>query len=186
MTRERPVLGGLKAVFLDQRPALSRMLTARLGSREEAEDALQDIWMKLDSVPAGPISQPVSYLYRMASNHATDVRISQTRGVARDTAWQSLQSTEDEIPDLEQILISRERLRQVEAVIAVMPDRMRDALRMFRLEGVSQRDIAARLSISVSGVEKLLQRCYRILIEADGNPSEDIVGQRRLTDGGPK
>ncbi|MEO9131589.1 MAG: RNA polymerase sigma factor, partial [Sphingomonas sp.] len=39
---------GLKAVFLEERPMLMRLLIARLGSREEAEDALQDMWVKLD------------------------------------------------------------------------------------------------------------------------------------------
>ena len=34
---------GLKAVFLAQRPMLLRLLVARLGSREDAEDALQDM-----------------------------------------------------------------------------------------------------------------------------------------------
>lgn len=39
---------GLKAVFLAERPMLLRLLAARLGNPADAEDALQDIWLKLD------------------------------------------------------------------------------------------------------------------------------------------
>ena len=52
--------GGLKAVFLEERPMLMRLLVARLGSREEAEDALQDMWIKLDQLVAKPVAQPAA------------------------------------------------------------------------------------------------------------------------------
>ena len=51
---------GLKAVFLEERPMLMRLLVARLRSREEAEDALQDMWLKLDQLVSKPVAQPAA------------------------------------------------------------------------------------------------------------------------------
>mgnify|MGYP003865555027 CR=1 FL=1 len=70
---------GLKAVFLAERPMLLRLLAARLGNPADAEDALQDIWLKLDQHGVPPVAQPAAYLYRMATNLAADRRIAAAR-----------------------------------------------------------------------------------------------------------
>ena len=80
-------------------------------------------------------------------------------------------------------------LRRVEASIAAMPDRMATALRMFRIEDRSQREIAQTLGISVSGVEKLLQRAYRQIRDDLDKTGEDgpapcrLVSERGMTHG---
>ncbi len=64
-------------------------------------------------------------------------------------------------------------LRHADRVIAAMPERMRLAYRLFRIDQVPQREIATRLDISVSAVEKLLQRAYRRLHAlADGGDDD--------------
>lgn len=155
--------GGLRAVFLAQRAMLLRLLVARLGSRDDAEDALQDMWLRLDQLADQPIAQPAAFLYRMASNLATDRRIAGARRQARDGAWLEIQPGAIDLPDLERTLVARDALRIVEQAIATMPERMAHALRLYRIEGRSQRAIADELGISVSGVEKLLQRAYRVI-----------------------
>lgn len=148
---------------MEQRPMLLRLLAARLGSRDDAEDALQDMWLRLDQIADRPIAQPAAFLYRVANNLATDRRIAGARRAARDAAWLDEQATADDHPDAERLLVARDDLRAVESTIADMPERMAAALRLYRVEGRSQRTIAEELGISVSGVEKLLQRAYRII-----------------------
>lgn len=173
---------GLKAVFLEMRPQLLRLLVARLGDREEAEDALQDMWFRIDQlVAAGPIAQPGAFLYRIAANLATDRRIAGQRRVARDTGWIAVQVAAEDLPDAERVLVGRERLAAVERVIAAMPERMRSALRLFRFEERPQRDIAAELGITVSGVEKLLKRAYKQIHEATAEFDADVGDPHRLT-----
>jgi len=154
---------GLRAIFLEQRPMLLRLLTARLGGADDAEDALQDMWLRIDQLADRPIAEPKAFLYRIAANLATDRRIAHGRRGARDAAWLDGQPGADELPDTERALIASDQLRTVAGVIAAMPERMRVALNMFRVEGQSQKVIAEELGISVSGVEKLLQRAYREL-----------------------
>ena len=174
--------GGLKAVFLAQRPMLARLLTARLGNREDAEDALQDMWMRIDQLAAQPVAQPAAFLYRIAANLATDRRIAAARRGARDLHWLDAQSDADEIADAERTLIARDQWRLVEGAIADMPERMATALRMFRLEERSQRAIAEHLGISISGVEKLLQRAYRKIHDRVAEYGVDTVLSCRLED----
>lgn len=172
---------GLKAIFLAQRPMLLRMLIARLGTREDAEDALQDMWLKLDQLGAQPVSQPAAFLYRVAANLATDRRIASTRRTARDTGWLEHQPEADEIPDPERVLIAQGEWREIEQAIADMPERMAAALRLFRIEQLPQRAIAERLEISVSGVEKLLQRAYRKIHDRLTGNDEDSGTAYRLS-----
>lgn len=165
-------MSGLQAVFLQQRPMLARLLTARLGSADEAEDALQDMWLRIDSLADRPVAQPAAFLFRVAANMATDRRLSAGRRGVRDQAWLDAQTEADELPDAERAMLARERLRKVEEAMAAMPERMRIALVMFRFEEQPQRLIAERLGISVSGVEKLLQRAYKIIVAVGEDQDE--------------
>jgi RNA polymerase sigma-70 factor (ECF subfamily) len=166
--------GGLRTIFLEQRPMLLRLLAARLGSRADAEDALQDMWLRLDQLADRSIAQPVAFLYRVANNLATDRCIARARRAARDAAWLDGQPVADDLPDAERALLARGELRAIQAAIDAMPERMSTALRLFRIERQSQRVIADQLGISVSGVEKLLQRAYHI-IHAQASPiAEDF------------
>lgn len=178
------VESGLQAVFLAQRPMLIRLLTARLGSADDAEDVLQDMWMRLDSLADRPVAQPAAFLFRVAANMATDRRLSSERRGARDQAWHEAGDDHDEVPDAERALIARDKLARVEAAMADMPERMRIALNMFRFEERPQREIAERLEISVSGVEKLLQRAYRIILAATDDRGEGGPDRQRLEDEG--
>lgn len=171
--------GGLKAIFLAQRPMLLRLLVARLGSREDAEDVLQDMWLRIDRLAAEPIAQPAAFLHRVAANLATDRRIAAGRRGARDAVWVDSQPQADELPDAERTLMAQRQWQEVEGAIADMPDRMAIALRMFRLDEQPQRAIADHLGISVSGVEKLLQRAYRKIHDRLDRFAEDSEAARR-------
>ncbi|WP_240653465.1 RNA polymerase sigma factor [Sphingomonas crocodyli] len=173
---------GLRGVFLTERPMLLRLLTARLGNRDDAEDVLQDLWLKLESLPSGPVSQPAAYLFRMANNLAFDRRRSASRHAARDTEWLSVQTTSDEMPTMEDDLIARQRLRQIEAAIDAMPERTARVFRQFRFEGRQQKAIAAELGLSLSSVEKLLQQGYRAIHDALRKNSTAPAPRRRLAD----
>nr|WP_272626828.1 RNA polymerase sigma factor [Sphingomonas sp. QA11] len=174
--------GGLRAIFLEQRPMLLRLLVARLGNSDDAEDALQDMWLRIDQLADRPVAQPKAFLYRVAANLATDRRIAGGRRGARDAAWLDSQPDADELPDAERALIASDQLRTVAAAVEAMPERMRIALHRFRIEGRSQRTIAEELGISVSGVEKLLQRAYRQIHDRLEATGVEVASPYRLSD----
>jgi RNA polymerase sigma factor (sigma-70 family) len=168
---------GLKAVFLAERPTLLRLLTARLRDPDAAAEVLQDMWLKLEGGGSGPVAEPAAYLFRMANNLAFDHRRSHARRSARDGQWLDSQSQASELPDAEDMLLARERLAQLQATIAALPERTASIFRAYRIDGVPRKDIAAREGISVSAVEKHLHRAYQaVLAMQDNEKSADIAG----------
>ncbi len=164
---------------MEARPLLRRLLAARLGSADDAEDALQDLWMRVADLDATQIEQPIPFLCRMATNLATDRRIAAARRGARDGAWEEVQPQSGEYADPERIALGRSELAEAQALIARMPDRMREAFTLFRFEEQPQRVIAERMGITVSAVEKLLRRAYQFLQENRDAQGADRIGRRR-------
>lgn len=160
--------GGIEAVFLRHRSELLRFLRAR-APREDAEDLAQELWIRVQSLSSGPIADPLPYLYRMANNLALDMGRSANRRRRRDHEWASDSGDHDLAPHIsgERIVLARDRLRTVEARLAGLGERTWTILRMFRIQGVPQERIAADLGISLSAVEKHLQKAYRALLNID-------------------
>jgi RNA polymerase sigma-70 factor (ECF subfamily) len=159
--------GGLEQVYLLNRTGLLRFLRAR-GAGEEADDLLQEMWLKLSSASIGPIKDPLAYLYRAANNLMLDRRRAAVRQARREQEYTGVvpgSDPPDDRPGSEQVLVAREELQTAEAALAALGDRTETIFRRFRLRGQSQRDIADELGISLSAVEKHLQRAYRSLIE---------------------
>jgi RNA polymerase sigma factor (sigma-70 family) len=159
--------GGLEAVFLNNRAALLRFLRAR-GAGDGADDLLQEIWIKAAAGMSGPIADPVAYLYRTANNLMLDKRRAEVRAARRDRDWHELGPGEGEVADTpsgERVLIAREQLAAADAELRALGERTEFVFRRYRIEGASQRAIADELGISLSAVEKHLQKAYRALLE---------------------
>jgi RNA polymerase sigma factor (sigma-70 family) len=166
------------------RAALVRFVRARMRGEGDPEDLLQDLWLKLSAADVGPVAEPLAYLYRMAENLMLDRRRSAIRRNRREAEWttgqvdSSLGLAIDTQPSVERVLLAREALRRVNALLDALPDRTAQTFRAVRIEGVPQKQIAHDLGISLSAVEKHLQRAYRVIfdarqiLDADIDPSE--------------
>ena len=165
---------GLAAVFMAHRPQLQRFLRAR-GAAGEAEDILQDMWLKLSQLEPGPVAEPLSYLYRMADNHMLDRHRAGVRRVRREHLWG--EDATVGTADAERSLIAREGLHLVGDELARLGERTQSILYRYRVDGVSQKDIAGELGISLSLVEKHLQRAYRALLALRGRMQADPAGE---------
>ena len=67
--------------------------------------------------------------------------------------------------DPEKIAIERDQLRHMLREIEKLPERTRQIFIDFRLNDITQKQIAANLGISISAVEKHLQRAYRVVMD---------------------
>lgn len=163
----------LRHAYRQHRAMLLRLLTARTGSSWEADDLLQEMWMKLQPQPGSRIADPKAYLCRMAQNLANDRLRAHQRRATRDRRWS------DEMTDFaphgdavdaartaEGELIAREEVATVAAAIADLPEAARRTLELHKLEGLSHAETAARLGISRSGVEKNMALAMRRLRHA--------------------
>lgn len=145
-------------------PALIRFIVARGTSYEDAHDVVQDLYLKLERVPVDTMIEARAYLYRMADNLVLDRHRASQRRVQRDDAWMEANSDVrtdyDEQPSADRVVMARQSLSRVNRTLDALPSRTADIFRRFRIEGEAQKDIAADLGISLSAVEKHLQRAY--------------------------
>lgn len=168
--RESEAAHGLEAVLLANREKLIGFLAVR-GAGDSAEDVFQELWVHIAGSRPGPIASPLSYLYRAANNLMLDRYRSARAAEIREQAWGEIDSGRTE-PSIEQLLISREELTRADTTINMLGERAAAAFRYFRLEGMSQRDIAARLGISQSTVEADLRKVYAALAGLKGQINE--------------
>ncbi len=163
---------GLRAHFEANSSSLLRLLSSRLGSRADAEDLLQALWIKLESADTGPIAHPTAYLHRMALNLANDLVRTRVRRRSREHAWSDLMVAEhgsvavDPAPSPERALIAKCEIERLSSAIAALPDRAREAFRLHRIEGKSHAEVAETMGISKSAVEKHMANAMKNMMKA--------------------
>jgi RNA polymerase sigma factor (sigma-70 family) len=163
-----PSQSGLSQLCLALRGDLKRFLRARGNSDADAEDILQDLFLRIEDTATGPIRSPKAYLYQMANNLAHTRRRAETRRQSRDADWieaRQANGEADAAPDQSETLAARDELARVEACLSSLPKRTAFIFRQFRIEGATQKDIATELGISLSAVEKHLQRAYKVVLD---------------------
>ena len=173
-----PVEAGVRQLSVSLRPDLRRFLLARGVSPADAEDLLQDLFIRLETnPPTGPVRAPKAYLYQMLNNMAHTRRRAEMRRQSRDAGWLETRQDgdADRTPDAETALASREELHRVEARLRDLPDRTAHVFRQYRVEGVSQKEIAQDLGISLSAVEKHLQRAYKAVLKVRMGLEANVV-----------
>jgi RNA polymerase sigma factor (sigma-70 family) len=149
--------------YLNERQSLMKLFLVRTGSHDVAEDLVQDIAVRLSALTKAElerIEQPIAFLYQIGRNLWLDRLRGESRAARRDKAWQDACSDHlhgDSLcatPDPETVLAARQKARRLEAQLAALPPRRREAFRLHRLEGLSQSEVAARTGQSRSAVEK--------------------------------
>lgn len=156
------------------RAELLRFLAARCGNRDEAEDLIQELWIKAESAASGPIANGRAYLFRMANNLVLDRRRAHQRTMARDRMWlregpgdegDVLHRPDPAAPADETLAREQERAMIEQAIVKLPPGAQR-ALRLHRIDGHPQGEVAVIMGISRSGVEKHLALGMRHLRDA--------------------
>jgi RNA polymerase sigma-70 factor (ECF subfamily) len=158
--------------FLEKRESLLLFLAARTRSMAAAEDLVQDLYVKVSAVdPATDVRAPVPLLYRMASNLLVDqVRSAQREG-RRNAQWRfqtrPTLGGEDVVgePAADEVLIARDRARQLAEAVEALPPQMGRAFRLHKLEGRSQADTAEVMGVSRKMVEQHIAAAIRHLAQ---------------------
>jgi RNA polymerase sigma factor (sigma-70 family) len=156
-------ISGLQRTVIEERARLIRFLAAR-GAGDEAEDLLHELWEKV-ATTTQPIAEPVSYLFRAAENLMRDVRRSKTSRDRRQFAWTEVAVSAEELPIGERQAIARQELAAVQQALSALGPRVEAVFRRCRLEGAGQAQVAQEFGISLSSVEKDLQKAYRTLAQ---------------------
>lgn len=164
----------LQTIYGVHRGELLRFLLARTGDRAEAEDLLQELWLRVRQHQAGPVANGRAYLYRMAQNLIVDRLRERQRRMARERRW-SDQATDftaagtepvDRQRNAEEEMLAREEVATLVSAVSNLPEGARRVFEMHKLQGLSHSQIAEQLSISKSGVEKHMAVAMKYLRRA--------------------
>ena len=147
------------ALYLAKRAELVRFFTARTSSATEAEDIVQEIYLKIAHRAEQP-DNPGAYLYRLGSNVMLDRARARRRSMTRDDAYYRTFRVETrdgdalDGPDPDAAIDARRALKRVMAAVNALSPQCRRVFLMHKIEGLSYAEVAERLGISRSAVEK--------------------------------
>jgi RNA polymerase sigma-70 factor (ECF subfamily) len=156
--------------ILPHEPALRGWLTRYRSLGLEIDDIIQEAYALLaDLESVEDIRFPRAYLFQVARSVITK-HVRRARVVSIQT-MDDLSQLEyaDEGPSPERIVVDRDQLRQLAQAIAAMPAKTREAFVLRRVDGLSQREISARMAISENTVEKHISRGLRLLVDWFGH-----------------
>ncbi len=125
----------------------------------DAEDLVQEVFVRVARNPGVTLEGHFEgYLFQTASNLLRDrFRRRQTRRADNHVPLEE-SGYEGEVPSEERVYEGRETLRRFTDALAELPPTCRLVFFLQRYEGLSYAAIAARLSISVSAVEKHIMK----------------------------
>lgn len=156
--------------FFEKRESLLLFLASRTRCMATAEDLIQDLYVKLAaSDVAGDVRAPSALLYRMAANLLIDHVRSSQRSSRRAGQWRmetrAVLGGEDvvEEPAADEVVVAKQRVRQLAEAVAALPPQMGRAFRLHKLEGLSQAQTAQAMGVSVKMVEQHIQAAVRNL-----------------------
>ena len=149
----------------------------QLGSREEAEDAVQTTFMNaFRALGRGVVPEAESaWLFKIAENVCLSRRRSSWRR-GRIESPSDFGLIEEIVPGPSR---QRDELIGIEDALASMPEQQRRAILLREWQGLSYREIATELEVSQSAVETLIFRARRSLAQGLEQPDSIKPAKRK-------
>jgi RNA polymerase sigma factor (sigma-70 family) len=136
---------------------LRRFVRSRVASRQDAEDVIQDAYLRVLRYSAEHVVESRErLLFSTARNLAVDSR--RRRRVRERNVVECAVLAVENCPATDEVVEARQRLKTVQTAIAMLPARCREVFLLHRIEGMSYSQIARSIGVSVSAVEKHIAR----------------------------
>jgi RNA polymerase sigma factor (sigma-70 family) len=158
-------------------------LARSLGSRDLADEVMHETYLRLRHTEVvGAIQKPDAYIFRTALNIATDKRREANRRASLAEVL-AVTQLDDDMRDLSREMEARLQVEVLKLALAELPPRRRAIFVAARVDGISHEEIARRLNLSRTMVQKELRRaidhCLDRLGENDGGG--ELSARRRQT-----
>lgn len=139
------------------RTELNRLIFRKLGTKEISEDILQDAYLRLQQYPdLATVENPRAFVFRIVTNLVIDYQRSASNRLPHDNDEDVLHDIVDNTPQPDEHYLASQRLEIINAALAELPEKCRQAFYLHRIEGCSHAEIAEQLQLSTSMVAKHL------------------------------
>lgn len=158
---------------------LRAYLSRLLGNRSDAEDVAHDAYLKVyESLNGCEVRKPGAFLYTVARRLALNCLRRRKIGGVQSDETDLAAITPAGGPGVPQIVMARHDWAHMESIIERLPFGCRTVLRLSKVEFLTHKEIAVRLGIATSTVEKQHARALRLLFEslADLAPADQRTG----------
>jgi RNA polymerase sigma factor (sigma-70 family) len=159
---------------LPHEPQLRAWLRRRSLGGLEIDDVIQETYARLVAVESvAHILDAKSYTFQIAGSVVIDhLRRMKVVPISSVPDLDYLEVVSD-APSPERQVIDRDELSRLAHMIAVLPGKVRDVFTLRRVHGLSQREVAERLKLSESTVEKHMARGFLIMLELSGHGGKE-------------
>jgi RNA polymerase sigma-70 factor, ECF subfamily len=142
-------------------PALMRYFRASPGARDQAEDLVQDCWIRIHrSRHTYRSSEPVMpWIYAIARHTRLDAYRKRSRLAAREVLVA-------EVPDTAAPAPPTDRDESLAALIDALPESQREVIVMLKVAGMSLEEVARATSSTIGAVKQKAHRAYTSLRRA--------------------
>jgi RNA polymerase sigma factor (sigma-70 family) len=163
MPDEPPPPKDFAALYRSTIAPLRRYLARLLGNTSEAQDIAHDAYLRVyPTIEKQPVEKPEALLYTTARRLAINrLKRRSIAPISREEA--NTDNAASTAPGVAQQVMARQELRLLEQAISELPEGCRTVLLLRKVELLSHREIADRLGIAVSTVEKQHARALRLL-----------------------
>lgn len=138
-------------VFRRLHDRIFRYIRALTKSEGTARDLTQDVFVRLWEAREGldPTRSLEAYVYRMARNRVYNVRRNRRTRAHKQAHMQAATDAQERSPQLPDSKLNAAVLEtNMQAWIAALPERQREALVLSRFEGLSHQEVATVMGIS--------------------------------------
>ncbi|HBO24116.1 MAG TPA: RNA polymerase subunit sigma [Providencia sp.] len=158
MTNDKSLARKISGAYQSTYSQLVRFFRNRLDNSNDADDLSQDVFtLWLNRKEQSPIKESRAYLFKIANHVLIDHWRRNQRQSKSETSIDDIgfeHSFEQTQEDPSEILEHQQRIQRLGEAIDLLPPRRREAFLLYRFDGLSQSEIAERMEISISMVEK--------------------------------
>lgn len=159
--------GHIRALSLAHRRELLAYLTDKVRDRETAAELTQEAFLRYAQQGSGAASvvHPRSYLYRTAHNLAVDHVRRQRRERTDPVPVDEMEGGADERPSPERVAGGLSDVAAARDALLELPERTRQVFVLTRIEGLTYGEVARRLQVSDSSVQKHLAKAVKHVMQ---------------------
>jgi RNA polymerase sigma factor (sigma-70 family) len=162
-----------KAAFVEAlsrrfRVPLARFFERRIGRQADIDDLVQEVFLRLaSSGRIERVEEPEAYLFRTAMNllHDRQRRLAARSAEVHEPYDEAIHGSARTTPTPERELLGGQDIQQLIAALYELQARTRDIWALYHLEDLAQAEIAVRLGVTVSTVEKHMSRATAHLLK---------------------